>query len=125
MAKVTENIQRLKTLNFNFTGVANEEISDTIELDPKYDRIVGIALLSNFYKDPSEASSMSFDGKNDMFPRGILSSYFQSSDIEYVPVMIDNMAGKKVEVTLKDLQGTARKVQMVIYSEKIKEKDKD
>jgi|JI8StandDraft_2_1071088.scaffolds.fasta_scaffold00530_43 hypothetical protein len=118
--KKNAEIQRVRPLNFDFTGALGQELTDEVEVDTGYDRIIGIELLSTYYADPSEIVSFDFDGKKDKFPRGLLGNFFQD---KVVPVNFDNMELKKVNLTLKNNVAAARKVQVVLYLEKSKKEN--
>jgi hypothetical protein len=112
-------VQRVRTLNFDFTGAIDEEKSDTFNVDTGFDKVTGIELLSTYYADPTEIVEMDFDTKRERFPKGLLANFFQD---RIVPVDFNNMEQKNVSVTLKNKVAVARKVQIVLYLERIEEK---
>ena len=117
--KDLDKVEKLQFLNFDFTGVLNEQITQSVSIDKGYNRIIGIGVLSDFYREPSTIEIMSFDSQIGTFQEGLMSSYFQSFDTDFIPVDISNMELKEVRVTLKDYLGTARKVQIyLILSQK-------
>ncbi len=115
MLKHFDKVEKIQALNFTFTGIPNEEVESSIRIDKGWSRIVGIGVVSEFYREPSTIEEATFDGKSvDLFPKGLFSGILQGFDVDYMPCEITNMDLKEVKIKIRDLIATARRVQIFL-----------